>query len=191
MQTINADSHTAQTIQKLDEILDALTNSTQKLAKNFATFLSPTDTRRFSDHVDDFDQTYAEAKACTFIPIEALLASLDKHNVNYKPVQQTNALLHEMANIMDYTRTVLRANQGGTALLVGLRLRNLKIEISRKFDAFSQSLNALIETMRATPGYKPIIIKIQELQAQLGELTKDGCLSHAQILNVLRLRCKA
>jgi len=187
---MNAEPHTPEIVKELDVILDSLKGSAHKLAQNFTTFLSPTDTRRFSAHVDDFDTTYAEMKENTLLPIEALLRSIPHGSVNYHPVQQTSILLHEMATIMDQIRTTLRANQAGTALMVGLRLKNMKIEVGKKFELLTLSLNTLIETMKTTPGYKPVVLKIQELQTQVAELTKEGCLTQVQILGILRLRCK-
>ncbi len=187
---MNAEPHTPEIVEKLDAILDSLKGSAHKLGENFATFLSPTDTRRFSAHVDDFDTTYAHVKAHTLLPIETLLASIPHGSVNYYPVHQTSILLHDMATIMDQIRTTLRANQAGTALMVGLRLKAMKNEVGQKFEALTLSLNTLIATMRATKGYEPVVLKIQELQAQIAELTKEGCLSQVQILGILRLRCK-
>ncbi len=74
--------------------------------------------------------------------------------------------------------------------MVGLRLKAMKNEVGQKFEALILSLNTLIATMKTTKGYEPVVLKIQELQAQIAELTKEGCLSQVQILGILRLRCK-
>jgi hypothetical protein len=195
IQTIHAQSvETSCITEKLDEFFCLGQGYAMELSEKMTAFVSPADKRPYAAHVDDFEQCYLAAKRDLLIPMDTLLASVAKESADYKPVLQTHTVLHKMGHIMDFIQKTLRANQGVTnPTALGKKLIAMKATAREKLQEVFVALAVLSETMKTTPGYYELALKVTALQVELRELLKDEGMSMAQqfkMLGVIKQRCK-